>query len=142
MFSLSISCFYKVITCYTIKSNKSQDLYHAPVAQRIRAMGFYPKGRGFESLPEYQMVGVAQLVRAPGCGSGGRGFESHRSPQISILCTFGGWLAFLINGLIDEFSSEMNVKRWHENCDRQEKPFIPATILQTGNGLAVIEQVN
>ena len=26
----------------------------APVAQRIRAMGFYPTGRGFESLPGYQ----------------------------------------------------------------------------------------
>ena len=27
----------------------------APVAQRIRAMGFYPTGRGFESLPGYQL---------------------------------------------------------------------------------------
>ncbi len=26
----------------------------APVAQRIRAMGFYPTGRGFDSLPGYQ----------------------------------------------------------------------------------------
>ena len=28
---------------------------YAPVAQWIRAMGFYPTGRGFESLPGYQL---------------------------------------------------------------------------------------
>ena len=30
-------------------------IWYAPVAQRIRAMGFYPTGRGFDSLPGYQL---------------------------------------------------------------------------------------
>ena len=38
----------------------------APVAQWIRAMGFYPTGRGFESLPGYhiktQISGMVMLL--------------------------------------------------------------------------------
>ena len=82
--------------------------FPAPVAQWIRVSGFYPFGRGFESLPGRQifvrltdtaidfssvlcyndkeliskfMADVAQLVRASVCGTEGRGFESHHSPQ-------------------------------------------------------------
>jgi hypothetical protein len=77
----------------------------APVAQLDRASGFYPQGRGFDSLrarpfPPWlsagfdvyyfpsppsrswgYMVAVAQLVRAPRCGRGGRGFDPRRSPS-------------------------------------------------------------
>ncbi len=39
----------------SIPSTRTKNsMVSAPVAQRIRAMGFYPTGRGFESLPGYQ----------------------------------------------------------------------------------------
>jgi hypothetical protein len=36
--------------------------WYAPVAQRIRAMGFYPTGRGFDSLPGYHAPSDSKIV--------------------------------------------------------------------------------
>lgn len=45
-----------MLTAYLLKWIWAVEKYQAPLAQRIRAPGFGPGGRGFESLTEYQSL--------------------------------------------------------------------------------------
>lgn len=44
---------WHTLTAYLLKWSWAVEKYQAPLAQRIRAPGFGPGGRGFESLTEY-----------------------------------------------------------------------------------------
>jgi hypothetical protein len=77
------------------------DCDDAPVAQWIRAMGFYPTGRGFESLPGYQvfLIQTQASSRWPGffsvpplCGAAVALRTAPSKPALAMFVLLGiGW---------------------------------------------------